>query len=98
MNALYEESERIVAQQNAALVNDAILTQAAIISCLDKKGNKQFQKLIKGLGGDAKKVGKQRRGEAFDPHKPAVKTDAIDPRVPRRKKKVRQPIPERPKK
>jgi len=69
-----------------------VLTQGAIISCLDKKGNKEFQKLIKALGGDTSKAAKS-------PHKrgdPPPTRGAVDPRIPKRKSRKRHPRPERP--
>lgn len=53
----------------------AVLTQGAIISVLDKKGNKAFQKLITGLGGKTAQVDKTPRGEGYVP--PGVKK--VDP-------------------
>lgn len=68
--------------------------QSAIISVLDKKGNKAFKELIDKLGGKKDEV-QQHRGGPGKPFEPPV-TGPVDPSIPRRKAKHRQPIPPRP--
>lgn len=93
---MWLESARIVRRQNDTFVTTAIITQAAIISVLDKKGTEAFKKLVESLGGDKKKV-IEHRGEEGKPFEPPIKSDKVDKRIPSRAKRARQPIPPRPK-
>ena len=96
MAAVFSEGEIVVRRLNDENVTFAVLTQGAIISCLDKKGNRLFQKLIKDLGGDTKKIDKKvHERTASEASKPRIKGN-VDPRIPARKNNKRQPLPPRP--
>lgn len=80
---------------NNDFVTAAVLTQGAIISCLDKKGSKQFQKLISKLGGDPKQIDKRPR--KITDTKDIPIRGPKDQRVPKRPKRDETGAPPRPK-
>lgn len=59
---MFSESLVVEKRINDAYVTTALLTQGAIISVLDKKGNEGFRKLIASLGGDEDRADAEPRG------------------------------------
>lgn len=85
---MWQEVGRLTKRINDGLVTTAVLTQAAIISVMDKKGNKAFKELIEKLGGVApaaeveapKKKGRTTHAD----REAAGKRDARIPKPPKR--------------
>lgn len=88
----------MVARLNDAAVTAALLTQGAIISVLDKQGNKAFQKLIGSLGGDKKKVDRRPRGQGATvavPRETPTPRGQADSRIPDRPDRAKTGAPPR---